>query len=208
MKKLPKIFYCNVTLVLLFLLLVACTGGTNEASKTDTTENKSTSQSEKKFDDTEESSQVDKEEEVTDSTPETEEVVTESKEENPLSKYSSKEIEYARIWLQLGSNQEIADLYVRHISTGTPLNSEDDTSANYLEDVIQLSGTRLVDGSVTYSGNGDGTINLYNVPLRWDGKYPAGEKFYNDIIENTNLVNVDIGNDAKIIELINKMNIE
>lgn len=25
-----------------------------------------------------------------------------------------------------------------------------------------------MDGSVTYHGNGDGTIHVYNVPLRWD----------------------------------------
>lgn len=57
-------------------------------------------------------------------------------------------------------------MYVRHIPAGEPINHNDDTSANYSEDVIQLSGSRLVDGSVTYSGNGDGTINVYNVPLR------------------------------------------
>lgn len=97
------------------------------------------------------------------------------KEENEtLSQYSSQQIEYARVWMQLGPNQDLDELYVRHIPAGTPLNPEDETSADYPEDVIQLAGSRLADGSVTYKGNGDGTVNVYNVPLRWDGQYPAG----------------------------------
>jgi hypothetical protein len=123
-----------------------------------------------------------------------------------LSPYSSKQIEYARVWLQLGPNQEIDELNVLHIPAGTPINPDDETSANYPENVIQLAGSRLVDGSVTYSGNGDGTINVYNVPLRWDGSYPAGEDFYKDIIDNTKLVNVEKGDDEKIIELIKLIN--
>ena len=119
-----------------------------------------------------------------------------------LSQYSAEEIEYARVWLQQGANQDISGLYVRHIPAGTPLNPEDETSVGYMEDVIQLSGSRLVDGSVTYSGNGDGTINVYNVPLRWDGQYPAGEQFYTDMIKNTKLVSIDPGNDEEIVNLI------
>lgn len=128
--------------------------------------------------------------------------VDDKEDKETLSQFSNEQIEYARVWLQLGANQEIDGLYVRHIPAGTLLNPNDDTSASYPEDVIQLAGSRLVDGSVTYSGNGDGTINVYNVPLRWDGSYPAGEKFYTDIIENTKLVYVDPGDDEKIIALI------
>lgn len=120
-----------------------------------------------------------------------------------LTQYSSEQIEYARVWLQLGPNQDIDGLYVNYIPAGTPINPIDETSASYPEDVIQLSGSRLVDGSVTYSGNGDGTINVYNVPKRWDGQYPAGEKFYTDIINNTALVYIDPGSDENVAELIN-----
>lgn len=133
--------------------------------------------------------------------------VGDEKYKETLSKYSSKQIEYARIWLQLGPNQEIDGLYVRHIPAGTPLNPDDDTSASYPEAVIQLAGSRLVDGSITYSSNGDGTINVYNVPLRWDGSYPAGKKFYTDIIENTKLVHVNPGDDKKIIALIKLLHV-
>ncbi|WP_430246918.1 hypothetical protein [Priestia megaterium] len=60
---------------------------------------------------------------------------------------------------------------------------------------------------MTYSGNGNGTINVYNVPLRWDGIYPAGENFYADIIKNKKLVSVKMGDDKKIIKLIKLLNI-
>ena len=124
-----------------------------------------------------------------------------------LSKYTSNQIEYARVWLQLGPNQEIDELIVRHIPAGEKLNLDDETSASYPEDVIQLAGSRLVDGSVTYSGNGDGTINVYNIPLRWDGKYPAGKDFYNKIIQSTKLVHIDTGDDQKVIRLIKLLNL-
>ncbi|WP_394120350.1 hypothetical protein [Planococcus donghaensis] len=122
--------------------------------------------------------------------------------EDALSEYSSEQIEYAKVWRQLGPNQEIDGLYVEQIPEGTPLNPDDDTSAAYTEPVIQLAGSRVVDGSVTYSSNGDGTINLYNVPLRWDGEYPAGEDFYNDMIENTEVVEIEPGDNEEIIRLI------
>lgn len=128
--------------------------------------------------------------------------------EDALSEYSSEQIEYARVWLQLGPNQEIDGLYVQQIPEGTPLNPDDDTSAAYPEPVIQLAGSRLVDGSVTYSSNGDGTINVYNVPLRWDGEYPAGEEFYNDIIENTEVVEIEPGEDEEVSRLIELLEVE
>lgn len=127
--------------------------------------------------------------------------------ENSLSHYSNEQIEYARVWLQLGSNQDIDELNVRHIPAGEPINPNDNTSANYPEDVIQLAGSRLVDGSVTYSGNGDGTVNVYNVPLRWDGNYPAEEKFYIDIIENAKLAHVNPSENENVIALIKLLNV-
>ena len=128
--------------------------------------------------------------------------------EGALSEYSAEQIEYARVWRQLGPNQEIDGLYVQQIPEGAPLNPDDDTSAAYPEPVIQLAGSRLVDGSVTYSSNGDGTINVYNVPLRWDGEYPAGEEFYNDIIENTEVVEIEPGEDEEVISLIELLEME
>lgn len=137
-------------------------------------------------------------------------------EVNELSKYSSKQIEYARVWLQLGPNQEIDELYVKEIPKGTALNPDDeDMNVNYPEDVVQLTGSRLVDGSVTYSSNGDGTINVYNVPLRWYGGFPPPEDIdkekvrqqMEDIIKNTKKVYIDPNSEEKIIEVIKKIKV-
>lgn len=130
---------------------------------------------------------------------------SEDKESSVLSEYSVEEIEYARVWLHLGKNQDIDELYAEQLPAGEPLNSDDGTSLDYPEDVVQLSGTRLVDGAVTYSSNGDGTINVYNVPKRWDGKNPAGEDVYMKIIDHTEQVSIDPGQNEKVEELIKKL---
>ena len=210
MKKLTKILYFSVTVFALAAMLAGCAGKKNEGHTNKTDENASTSGIEgSNTDNGNENSSSEPANSGRDRT-QSENVDSNSgnsEDKGALSQYSSEEIEYARVWLQLGANQDIDGLYVQHIPAGTPLNSDDDTSASYPEEVIQLAGSRLVDGSVTYSGNGDGTINVYNVPLRWDGSYPAGEKFYEDLINNTKLVNVDPGNDKEIIELINLLNV-
>ncbi|MDL5612758.1 hypothetical protein [Bacillus halotolerans] len=230
MKKLRNIFYCNVVLMLLVLLLVGCMGGKEEKSNND-----SALQSEKKNNETEDSNQITKDEsEATTGSEEsgtknsnenasTESSTDESKEtslegqkneansekDNVLAEYSSEKIEYARVWLQLGANQEIDELNVRHISAGEPINPNDDTSAGYPEDVIQLAGSRLVDGSVTYSGNGDGTIKVYDVPLRWDSSDDLSKgvmwEVTEDIIKNAKTVYVDTGDSEKIKRLIDIM---
>lgn len=132
-----------------------------------------------------------------------------------LSQYSSEQIEYARVWLQLGPNQDLAHLNVRHIPAGTPLNPDDDTNVGYPEDVIQLSGSRIVDGIVTYSSNGDGTINVYNVPYRWYGGFSRPDNVSVEeireemkrIINNTKLVYVAPGDADKIIKLIKLLDV-
>ena len=204
MKKITKILYFNISLC----MLVGCSNNTNEEYINDSSEKnsalESTKEAEKSIltetaDDVNDTSTKETVKNNSDSTNSS----SDSKgDKEILSPYSSEQIEYARVWLKLGANQEIDGLYVQHIPAGTLINPNDDTSASYPEDVIQLAGSRLVDGSVTYSGNGDGTINVYNVPLRWDGSYPAGEKFYTDIIKNTKLVYVDPGDDEKILALI------
>ncbi|MCR6598749.1 hypothetical protein NFC80_19555 [Bacillus halotolerans] len=230
MKKLRNIFYCNVVMMLLVLLLVGCMGGKEEKSNND-----SALQSEENNNETEDSNQITKDEsEATTGSEEsgtknsnenasTESSTDESKEtslegqkneansekDNVLAEYSSEKIEYARVWLQLGANQEIDELNVRHISAGKPINPNDDTSAGYPEDVIQLAGSRLVDGSVTYSGNGDGTIKVYNVPLRWDSSDDVSKgvmrEVTEDIIKNAKTVYVDTGDSEKIKRLIDIM---
>ncbi|ADM36573.1 hypothetical protein ACT3UT_00460 [Bacillus spizizenii ATCC 6633 = JCM 2499] len=221
MRKLQKIFYCNAALLLIALLLAGCTGSKNEESK-QSSDTDSAVQSEQIHNKTENSNKIGKdqsepttasEESAMDESSETssEEVKNEEKgkEDNVLAAYSSEKIEYARVWLQLGSNQEIDELNVRHISAGKPINPNDNTSASYPEDVIQLAGSRLVDGSVTYHGNGDGTIHVYNVPLRWDSADDLDQgvmqEVTENIIKNAKKVYVDPGDNEKIKQLIEIM---
>ncbi|MCY7873858.1 hypothetical protein MOD48_10080 [Bacillus spizizenii] len=221
MRKLGKIFYCNAALLLIALLLAGCTGSKNEESK-QSSDTDSAVQSEENHNKTEDSNKIGKdqsepttasEESAMDESSEisSEEVRNEEKgeEDNVLSAYSSEKIEYARVWLQLGSNQEIDELNVRHISAGKPINPNDNTSASYPEDVIQLAGSRLVDGSVTYHGNGDGTIHVYNVPLRWDSADDLDQgvmqEVTENIIKNAKKVYVDPGDNEKIKQLIDIM---
>ncbi|QJC95077.1 Putative lipoprotein [Bacillus mojavensis] len=227
MKKLRNIFYCNAVLMLLVLLLVGCMGGKEEKSNND-----SSLHSEENNNETDDSNQISKGESETttgseksvpnenaskeSSTDESQETSSEeirnkekSQKDNVLAEYSSEKIEYARVWLQLGANQEIDELNVRHISAGEPINPNDDTSTSYPEDVIQLAGSRLVDGSVTYSGNGDGTIKVYNVPLRWDSSDDVSNgvmrEVTENIIKNAKTVYVDTGDSEKIKRLIDIM---
>lgn len=192
-------------------VFVGCSNHTNEPSANDEGNNSiMESAEEDKANDLNETDRNDQDvihEDSNDISPEENENLDSTEKMNdPLAAYSSEQIEYARIWLQLGPNQELDELNVHHIPAGEPLHPEDETSVGYPEDVIQLSGTRLVDGSITYSGNGDGTINVYNVPLRWDGVYPAGEEFYQDIIDNTELVSINIGEDEEVIAFIKLLN--
>lgn len=201
MNKMTRVFYFSAAIA----LLAGC-GNDPEPEVTDSTPNAATETPAEEADENAAADQ-DEKEETDDSEAEESETADEENTdaetaESALDAYSSEQIEYARVWLQLGPNQELDGLYVKQIPAGTPLNPDDETSGVYPEDVIQLAGSRLVDGSVTYSGNGDGTINVYNVPLRWDGQYPAGEDFYEEIINDTELVAIDTGNDEDVIRLI------
>ncbi|MFP7486376.1 hypothetical protein SFC65_19620 [Priestia filamentosa] len=218
MKKLRKIFYFNVVL----FTLAGCAVNMSGESKIDSSKNSSVSELTKEdATGTDNSISTNALQESTaninlDNTvsKHRELNIGDKRDKETLSQYSSEQIEYARVWSQLGPNQEIDELNVRHIPAGELINPDDDTSASYPEDVIQLAGSRLVDGSVTYSGNGDGTINVYNVPLRWNGGIRRTDldegvmrKQTEDIIKNAELAYVNTGEDEKIIKLIKALNI-
>lgn len=230
MKQRTKMRYEIVALLFLLALLGGCGSTVEEEAEGDSSANEHSSESVEEADEAGEISEAPPEKEAEDqlnseddrerneandsnevSLKETENnesnETAPNSEDDALAAYSAEEIEYARVWLQLGPNQEVDELNVHFIPAGEPLNPDDATSTTYPEDVIQLAGARLVDGSITYHGNGDGTIHVYQVPLRWDGNYPAGEDFYKEIIENTELEYVDPGNDEDVVELINVLNI-
>ncbi|MBM7578668.1 hypothetical protein [Jeotgalibacillus terrae] len=191
-----------VHLSLLLLLIAGCSANTADENETEQSGNAADTET---LEESAPPGEVDQQNEEM-KTEESDGSVQESDEtevEEGLSQYSAEQIEYARVWLQLGANQEIDELNVHHIPAGTPLNPKDETSGVYPEDVIQLAGSRLVDGSVTYSGNGDGTVNVYNVPLRWDGVYPVEDnEFYTKLIENTVQVYIETGDPEEVEKLI------
>lgn len=133
---------------------------------------------------------------------------------NPLSEYTNEQIEYARIWLQLGPNQDINELNVIKIPSGTAINPNDELSAKYPTDVIQLSGSRLVDGSITYKSNGNGTITIYDVPLRWESSIVENKNednvsvYTQDIINQAHEVSIEPGNPEEVEALIEIENIQ
>ncbi|WP_130860530.1 hypothetical protein [Gracilibacillus phocaeensis] len=129
-------------------------------------------------------------------------------EDNALSAYSSEEIEYARVWLQIIGNQDVTELNVSRTSAGEPVNPYDDNSVNYPEDIITLYGEFMAEGIVTYSGNGDGSINLYDVPSHWPSDEQIDEsmeEYTENIINNTELISIDTGNEEEIIPIIDKL---
>lgn len=126
--------------------------------------------------------------------------------EGDLSDYTAQEIEYARVWLEVNGDEDIDTLSVSFLSSGEPVHSDDDESADYPEDVIQLAAD--TGDIVTYSGNGDGTLNLYAVPSEWDD-IPSDEvvDMTNQIIDDTELISIDPNDDDAVINLIDKLDI-
>ncbi|RIO55977.1 hypothetical protein BUZ85_20595, partial [Mammaliicoccus sciuri] len=89
---------------------------------------------------------------------ESEEKQTKNKKESYLEDYSAKELEYARVWEQLGpmkNNMKGMDnLYVNEIPKGSKVNPQAQNSAVYKEGVVKLEAPMRAGGSVTYSSNG------------------------------------------------------
>ena len=95
------------------------------------------------------------------------------KNKSYLNNFSSEKIEYARVWYQLISTKNdlkgIRNVYVTKIPKGSKVNPQAQDSAVYKEDVVKLEAPMKAGGSVTYSSNGDGSINVYNnIPYKWE----------------------------------------
>lgn len=135
----------------------------------------------------------------------------EETENDPLAEYSEEEIEYARVWLQLGSTDEPGTLNVRRVPAGEPINVIIDDAPTYPEEIIHLTGEAGVMGLVAYSGNGDGTVNYYSqISYRWPtppSDMPEEEirAEYESILEHTELVEIDTHDDEDVIRLIEQI---
>ena len=215
LRKATTLYDITFILLIISVLLVGCSkeadmeNATNNQTEDHVTEEENNSAAKDEEQNIDEESNQTADEQVSES--EQEDHSTEQESVNQLSEYSTQEIEYARVWLNFGANQDVESLYVVHIPAGTLLNPEEtDINVKYPEDVIQIRGSRHVDGVITYSGNGDGTINIYNIPVRWYGGMTRPEDLAiddiiadrEDLINNTKLAYIEPGDDDAVIELI------
>ncbi|HJG55874.1 MULTISPECIES: hypothetical protein [Staphylococcus] len=225
-----KLTLASVTITL-SLILVGCNSDTSEGSnntQSDNTDNQAKTEEKNKDDaaieesknnevtndDKTEASREDNTKNNTNKN-ESEEKQTKNNKESYLADFSSKEIEYARIWEQLGpmkNNMKGMDtLYVKEIPKGSKVNPQAENSAVYQEDVVKLEAPIKAGGSVTYSSNGDGTINVYNkVPYRWADSQMSDYSNMDEVTkkaieENIETVDVKPTDNKTIAELASKI---
>ncbi|MGW7777951.1 hypothetical protein ACWEX6_09830 [Staphylococcus xylosus] len=208
MKKLISL----ILTITLSLILVGCNSDTSETSNNtqsdntdnqEKTEEKNKDNATKEENKTNEDSNDDKTESSTEGNNkhntnknESEEKQTKNKKESYLEDYSAKELEYARVWEQLGpmkNNMKGMDyLYVNEIPKGSKVNPQAQNSAVYKEDVVKLEAPMRAGGSVTYSSNGDGTINVYNnIPYNWDSSQTSDYSKMDNVTRKAIEENID-----------------
>lgn len=118
------------------------------------------------------------------------------KNKSYLNNFNSEEIEYARVWYQLISKRNdlkgIRNVYVTEIPKGSKVNPQAPNSAIYKEKVVKLEAPMRAGGSVTYSSNGDGTINVYNsIPYKWENSQNSDYSQMNKITKKAIEENIE-----------------
>lgn len=118
------------------------------------------------------------------------------KNKSYLNNFNSEEIEYARVWYQLISTRNdlkgIRNIYVTEIPKGSKVNPQAQNSAIYKEKVVKLEAPMRAGGSVTYSSNGDGTINVYNnIPYKWENSQNSDYSQMNKITKKAIEENIE-----------------
>lgn len=196
-----------ILIVSLSVILVSCNNNDSEhhndnnSSDTNTSENK----------DNEASNEIDEKTNTSDSADNSESSNKQNKEKNNdsnkkqqstdknksyLNNFNSKEIEYARVWYQLISTRNdlkgIKNVYVTEIPKGSKVNPQAKNSAIYKEKVVKLEAPMRAGGSVTYSSNGDGTINVYNnIPYKWENSQNSDYSQMNKITKKAIEENIE-----------------
>ncbi|WP_165844923.1 hypothetical protein [Staphylococcus saprophyticus] len=137
------------------------------------------------------------------------------KKKSYLNNFNSEEIEYARVWYQLISTRNdlkgIRDVYVTEIPKGSKVNPQAQNSAVYKENVVKLEAPMRAGGSITYSSNGDGTINVYNnIPYKWESSqtsdYSKMDKVTRKAIEdNIETIYIKPHDNKQVAKLANKI---
>lgn len=140
---------------------------------------------------------------------------TTDKNKSYLDNFNSEEIEYARVWYQLISTRNdlkgIKNVYVTKIPKGSKVNPQAENSAVYKTDVVKLEAPMKAGGSITYSSNGNGTINVYNnVPYKWESPqnsdYSQMDKITEKAIEdNVEKIYIKPTDNKQVAKLANKI---
>lgn len=163
-------FSILVTLTLSAIMLASCGNDNSQSKDKHQNEEKDSTQSKQHDSNKHKSSQDNKESSNTHDA-QNDNKAAQSKKSH-LTQFNSEQIEYARVWNQLGplkNNMEgMNELNVTKIAKGSKVNPNVKNSAVYPEDVVKLAAPMKAGGSVTYSSNGDGTINVYkNISYNW-----------------------------------------
>jgi len=130
-----------------------------------------------------------------------------------LQSYSDEEIEYARVWLdyyeQFGNSPPA--LTVEFWKKGSPVSvTFEEDSALFPEDVVVLTGEYTADGRLVYSSNGDGTINIYDIPSHWPGEYEmeGGVKAYTQkIADSPEKKSIPEGDIIEVLDVLEAMSV-
>src|SRR5699024_11209525 len=97
------------------------------------------------------------------------------------------------------------------IPKGSKVNPQAQDSAVYKEDVVKLEAPMKAGGSVTYSSNGDGSINVYNsIPYKWESPqnsdYSQMDKITRKAIEdNVETTYINHHDNKTVAKLANKV---
>ncbi|MGI2272465.1 MULTISPECIES: hypothetical protein [Staphylococcus] len=187
----------------------------NSSSDTNTSENKENETNTSENRDTKNKKQSDNKRSREKNNDSNESHQTTDKNKSYLNNFSTEKIEYARVWYQLISTKNdlkgIRNVYVTKIPKGSKVNPQAQDSAVYKEDVVKLEAPMKAGGSVTYSSNGDGSINVYNsIPYKWESPqnsdYSQMDKITRKAIEdNVETIYINPHDNKTVAKLANKV---
>ncbi|PTK57760.1 hypothetical protein BUZ61_12015, partial [Staphylococcus nepalensis] len=187
----------------------------NSSSDTNTSENKENETNTSENRDTKNKKQSDNKGQEKKNNDSNESHQTTDKNKSYLNNFSTEKIEYARVWYQLISTKNdlkgIRNVYVTKIPKGSKVNPQAQNSAVYKEDVVKLEAPMKAGGSVTYSSNGDGSINVYNsIPYKWESPqnsdYSQMDKITRKAIEdNVETIYINPHDNKTVAKLANKV---
>ncbi|MGW8126811.1 hypothetical protein ACWEYS_13390 [Staphylococcus xylosus] len=187
----------------------------NSSSDTNTSENKENETNTSENRDTKNKRQSDNKDQEKKNNDSNESHQSTDKNKSYLNNFNTEKIEYARVWYQLISTKNdlkgIRNVYVTKIPKGSKVNPQAQDSAVYKEDVVKLEAPMKAGGSVTYSSNSDGSINVYNsIPYKWESPqnsdYSQMDKITRKAIEdNVETIYIKPHDNKTVAKLANKV---